>query len=733
MRSANLLWAAMLACVLSGLLQAQSPESLDFITDLPDFERVREMLPNHLNRMAISLLEERKRTVSRISTGADVAKRKAYVRERMLSALGGFPEHTPLNARVVGVLDRDGYQVEKVIFESQPQFYVTGNLYLPKSGQPPYPAVLFPLGHERGGKPNPDWQHVLVSLARRGFVAFTWDTLGQGERSQFYDTDLETSKLGETGYTTEHTMIGAQCLLAGDNIARYTIWDGIRALDYLLSRREVDPTRVACTGNSGGGTHTAYLAALDDRIGVAAPSCYITSWQRLLESIGPQDAEQCLPPFLRDGLDHADFIYAFAPKPYIILSAIRDFFSISGARETYAETSHLYSLLGAPDKLRIFEADNTHGYSMPRRLATYNWLSRWLKGSEDPSPEQEVKVDAAEDLRCTPSGQVASSLGGETVFSLNIKRVEQNRPRRVPLTNATAVAANRTEIQREVRRLIAFGPGTSALNVKPFGRIEGDGYVIEKLIYESEPGIIVPAALFVPRTSEGRKPAVVYVNDKGKSAGASDGTIEQLVKRGFIVFAIDMRGCGETRSQQNPDESNETYRRFGQYDSAMRAFLVGKTLVGMRAEDISRGVDLLGSRPEVDAPRIYGFGVGPGGLTLLHEAVLDNRIKELALDGMLDSYESVVTHRIHRNIYESLVPGALRVYDLADLVAAIAPRPVWIMDIVDPVGKLVEPEDARKEYARSLEAFKALGAQTAIHITTRKPDEGFKDVYQEPR
>ena len=730
MRRANLLWAVMLASALSGPLRAQTPEGLDFLADLPDFERIREMLPNYLNRIAISLLEQRKRTVSQISAAAEVARRKAYIRERMLSALGGLPERTPLNPRVVGVLDRDGYRVEKVIFESQPQFYVTGNLYVPKSGQPPYPAVLFPLGHERGGKPNPDWQHVLVSLARRGFVAFTWDTLGQGERAQFYDTDLETSKLGETGYTTEHTMIGAQCLLAGDNIARYTIWDGIRALDYLLSRREVDAARVACTGNSGGGTHTAYLSALDDRIGVAAPSCFITSWQRLLESIGPQDAEQCLPPFLKDGLDHADFIYAFAPKPYIILSAIRDFFSISGARETYAETGHLYSLLEGPQKLAMFEADNTHGYSLPRRLAAYNWLSRWLKGSEDLAPEQEVKVEDEEVLRCTPSGQVATSLGGETVFSLNTKRVEQNKPRHVPLTNATAVAANRTEMEREVRRLIAFEPGTSPLNVKPFGQIEGDGYVMEKFIYESEPGIIVPAVLFVPKMSEGRKPAVVYVNDRGKSAGASEGAVNQLVKRGFVVLAMDMRGCGETRPPQNPDESNETYRYFGQYDSAMRALLVGKTLVGMRAEDISRGVDLLASRPEVDAARIYGFGVGPGALTLLHEAVLDERIKELALVGMLDSYESVTTHRIHRNIYESLVPGALKVYDLRDLVAAIAPRPVWIVDAVDPLGKRVQTEEVRKEYARSLEAFKALGAPMAIHLKSRKPNEGIEDFYQ---
>ena len=181
----NFFWALLTVCVLTGSLRAQSPDSLDFLNDLPDFEHVRDMLPNRLNDMAMDLLEQRKRTVSQITTAADVAKRRAYLRECMLRELGGFPERTPLNARVVGTLDRDGYRVEKIIFESQPKFFVTGNLYLPKSGKGPFPAVLFPEGHERGGKTNPDWQHVLVSLARRGYVAFTWDTLGQGERSQF--------------------------------------------------------------------------------------------------------------------------------------------------------------------------------------------------------------------------------------------------------------------------------------------------------------------------------------------------------------------------------------------------------------------------------------------------------------------------------------------------------------------------------------------------------------------
>lgn len=735
MKKAKLSIVIVQACLLGASvatqsLRAQSPENLDFLSGLPDFEHLRNMLPGCLNRIGISRLEERRRQVVQLSSNEEIARRKGYLRERMLSALGGLPERTPLNARVVGMLDRDGYKVEKVIFESQPRFYVTGNLYLPKTGQPPYPGVLFPLGHERGGKPNEDWQHVLVSLARRGFVAFTWDTVGQGERSQFYDTDFETSKLGETGYTTEHTIIGLQCLLAGDNLARYTIWDGIRALDYLVSRKEVDPSRIACTGNSGGGTHTAYLSALDDRIRVAAPSCYLTSWRALLETIGPQDAEQCLPPLLKDGLDHADFVLAFAPKPYLILSAIRDFFSISGARETFVDASRVYSLLGAPDKLRMFEADDSHGYRLPRRLAAYDWLSRWLKGSEDHTPEQPVHLEPEEELRCTESGEVGISLGGETVFSLNLKRVELNKPVRAPLLTVPAVEANKAEMQRKVRQLIVFEPQTSELNVRPFGRIEPEGYRIEKLTYESEPGIIVPSLLFIPNTSEGRKPAVVYVNGGGKSAGAgSSGDIEQLVKRGFVVLAIDTRGSGETRPTPNPEDSRDVYRYFGDYDNAMRALLVGRTLVGMRAADISRGVDLLVARPEVDSERIYGFGVGAGALTLLHEAVLDERFKKLGLERMLVSYESVVTHRIHREVFESVVPGVLKAYDLADLVAAIAPRPVWLLNPMDPLGKRIAIGEVRKQYARSVEAFKALGAETAIHLVVQRPEEGLDAIY----
>src|SRR5262249_33939355 len=188
-------------------------------------------------------------------------------------------------------------------------------------------------------------------------------------------------------------------------------------------------------------------------------------------------------------------------------------------------------------------------------------------------------------------------------------------------------------------------------------------YYIQKLIYESEPGILIPSLLFVPDGNASARPAVLYVNGRGKSASAGDA--EQFVKAGFVVLAIDARGMGETQFS-TPEQGSDFPRFFGDYNSAMKALLVGRTLVGMRARDISRGLHLLSTRPEVDRQRIYGFGRDGGTVPLLHAAVLDRRIQKLALEGMLVSYESVVASKIHRGVFEMVIPGVLKSYDLPD-------------------------------------------------------------------
>ncbi|MCZ2156045.1 MAG: acetylxylan esterase [Bryobacterales bacterium] len=670
----------LLAVFLFGGVSASSQSSaeLQFLTNHTDYKRLREQLANYEQKRAFDLLDAREARVAAWGP-ADAQARKAEFREKFIRLLGGFPEKTPLNARITGTIDAPDYRIEKIIFESQPRFYVTANLYLPKTGKAPYPAILFPLGHEDGAKSHDVWQQILVTFARKGYVCLTWDPLGQGERVQIFDADLGGSKTPPA--TTEHTVLGTQTLLAGTPLARYTIWDGIRALDYLESRPEVDKKRIGLTGNSGGGTHTAYIASLDDRIQVAAPSCFITSWRRLLLSIGPQDAEQCVPGFLAEGLDHADFIYGFAPKPYRMLSAIRDFFSITGARETFAEAQRVYGLLGAPDHIAMTEADNGHGYLKERRLAAYKWFDKWLKGVDQATIEEPVVPRREEELWATKTGQVTPELNGETVSSLNRALV--------------AGFHHGSPTPAQIRRMIGYEPVKSTPAIKPFGTLHRTGYRIEKLTYLSEPGMETPALLYLPDGNTGKVPAVVYVNSDGKSAAAGD--LESLVKQGFAVLSLDARGFGETRDRAALDSASWS-RYFGDYSNAMTAMLAGHTLTGARAADISRAIDLLVTRPEIDVQRIYGAGRKFGGIAMLHAAALDSRIKQVALEQSLESYQSVVDHQLNRGIMEHVVPGALRVYDLPDLARMLGGRQLVLVDTVDPVGNLVAPGKVAAAY-----------------------------------
>jgi cephalosporin-C deacetylase-like acetyl esterase len=670
--------------LLPAMVQAQENADLDFLANIGEFHHLRGMLPAYLMDQANRRLQERAALVSGMATLDAVAARRKLVRATMIESVGGFPERTPLNPRITSTIDRGDYRIEKIVFESQPRFFVTANLYLPKTGLPPYPAILYPLGHELGGKSYATWQQMLGSLARRGYVALAWDPLGQEERKQFFDPDWNDSKFFSS--TVEHTELGAQCMLVGDAIARYTIWDGIRALDYLVSRPEVDASRIGAAGNSGGGTHTSYLSALDDRIKVAAPSCYITSWRALLDALGPQDGEQVFPGWLKNGMDFPDFIYSFAPKPFLVLSAIRDFFPIGGVRESFAEAHRVYESLGSGDKLQKVEADDGHGYSKPRRQAAYRWFARWLKSQEDDGAEQDVPIARSEELWATPTGQVATSFQGEDVFSLNLKRYEAAKVHRPALS------------LDKVRELAAFDPGKGDLNIKTYGTAPRNGFRIEKLTYESEPGIMIAALVYVPETRAGKYPAVLYADGEGKKASAEDA--ERLVHKGFLVMSVDLRGMGETRPAL--DSHDDFTRYFGDHNSAETAFLLGKTLVGMRAGDISRGMDLLAARPDVDASNLAGFGKGAAAVAMMHAAALDPRFRKLALEDMLMSYDAIVTHRIHRSMFEQIVPSALKYYDLPDLARSLAPRTVWVMDAVNPVGQVVPAAQVRSIYAEQI-------------------------------
>ena len=366
----------------------------------------------------------------------------------------------------------------------------------------------------------------------------------------------------------------------------------------------------------------------------------------------------------------------------------------------------------------MFEADDEHGYNKTRRLAAYEWFGRWLKGVEDKDPEPQIEMATPEELRCTPTGQVSTSLGGESVFTLNQKRLER-------------VQADRRmrpgELPGKVQALIHYEPSSASLQVRAYGTISRSGYHIEKLTYESEPDITIPSLLFVPDGGDGKKAAVLMVSGDGKKASAPEA--EQLVASGMVVLSIDARGFGETA---NPDvTSREFGQYFGDYKDAMTALLVGKTMVGMRALDITRGVDLLSARQGVDRDKIYVYGKKGGSVPALHAAVLDRRIRKLVVEDMLSSYDSVVENRIHRHVFETVVPGALKFYDLPDLVAALAPRQVSILSGADPLGHELPANAVQKEYSRAVEAYRQMGMERAIHIRNRSAGEDTTTLYRE--
>lgn len=612
----------------------------------------------YLRTLAHRYLDERGAAIAQLKTPEAIAARQKYVRERMIAEIGGFPEKTPLNARITGTVEREGYRVEKLLFESMPGFYVTANVYVPKSVGP-FPAVLGTAGHTDNGKASAIYQHGWIAMAKRGMLVLAYDPPGQGERLLYFDPQSGRSKIGAG--TAEHIQAGVQCLLAGTNFARYEIWDGIRAFDYLLTRKDVDPRRIAVAGNSGGGTQTAYLQVFEPRLAAAAPSCYPTSWRQLWDDPGPQDAEQNFAGFLADGLDFGDFFLAFAPKPVKIHAAIRDFFPIEGARATFREERRIYETIGAEQKIGFFEFDDTHGWSKPRRESTYQWFDRWLLGKETNGAEPEFDTEYDRDLEVTAGGQVASLPRSETVQSLTAKEAAKLYAQR-RAANLTDSAALRRIVGERLRLTTGARPIDAAgdrLRVPPFG----------------------------PE----RKPAILYLNPAYQAGDADAASMERM---GYVVYAPLLRGWELPAAERNKSGYNAYWK------TSMRAILVNKSLTGMQVEDALAAFAYLAGRGDVDPSRIGVHGKGSGGVVALHVAALEPRVAKVATESAIVSYMDVIRAPLHSGMAELIVPGVILDYDLPDLERMIAPRKVWRVDPRTPAGvRTVERGISRREGA----------------------------------
>jgi cephalosporin-C deacetylase-like acetyl esterase len=682
---------------LSLLLAAVSLSAATEAPILPSGE-LRDEFARYLTTEAEKHWRARSAKVAALRSPAQVEERQRYIRRTLLEAIGGFPAKTPLNARITGGFTRNGYRVEHLIFESQPKFFVTANVYVPTDAKPPFPAILGVAGHSATGKAIATYQQAWIGMVKRGFLVVAFDPPGQGERSEYFDAALGKSSVGIG--TGEHNMAGPQTLLTGGTLARYEVWDGIRAFDYLLTRKDVDPKRIGVAGNSGGGTQSAYLAVFEPRLAACVISCYMTDWAKLWTKPGPQDAEQNFPGFLSAGLNFGDFMIAFAPKPVTMLTGIRDYFPIEGARDTYAEAKRVFEVLDAPGRAGYFEYDDEHGWHKPRREATYRWLTKFLQGKEDDSSEAVIEPEPENLLNATPTGQVSTSFGGETVQSLNLKIAEKLFAGRTAAHIAEPEKL-RAVVARRLRMPARAGvPKVTA--VRP-----------DSLLIESEPGIRIPARLFVP-SGPGKHPAMIYVNSGGKSANPAH--IESLRHRGYVVLAIDPRGWGE--SGPGNESGGSSASRLAQ-----RAMLIGKPLAGMQVYDVLASFDYLVSRQDVDPSRVGIRGFGSGGVIALLAGALEPAVATITSEGAVASYMAIARAKTHAGLTDIIVPGVLSDFDLPDIAGLIAPRSLHIASARTANGLPLDDGELQREYSPAAKKYEHAKRAEALKIGNVTPQD----------
>lgn len=702
---------ALAVCLLSLVASSIAAEDLAVLTSRPGEPAPGLMLEEYLRQQADAAIERRTTAFENLKSQAECRAWQEERRAFFLQQIGGLPERTPLNAKVVGRLQGEGYRVENILFESRPDFHVTANVYLPLTPGP-WPGVIVPCGHSHNGKAAGGYQRICILLARHGMAAMCYDPIGQGERYQMLDLTHERTHFEYAPHvpvphpnvrclcTAEHTMMGLGCILLGSNVAQYRIWDGMRAIDYLQSRSDIISEKIGCTGNSGGGTLTAYLMALDDRIVAAAPVCYLTSFRRLIATSGPQDAEQNIFGQLAFGMDEADYVAMRAPRPTLICAGTRDAtFDIAGTWDVFREAKRFYSRLGQAERVEIHEADAPHGFGIQQREAAARWLHRWLLGGDrlireveslpDPLTDQKLrelnKGDwTAQQLQCTPSGQVLLLEGERSVFQLNAETAANMRPRRAESWKQLTAGQKRDVI----RETIGMRKTGTAPQVETIGRVARDGYSVHKLVLTAEPGLRLPALAFVPDTPNGS--ATLYLHGTSMTTDANPGgPIETLVRQGQIVLAAELRGIGETETGHNRRVWGRVH--FGQdIQEVLLAYLLGRSYVGMRAEDAASWTRYLESfRAATDKPgALYLVGIGEAAIPALHAAALDpDRFRTITLRQMITSWEELAGATESRNQAVNVVHGALRHYDLPDLIEMAGTSKLKVLDPAPVTGQ----------------------------------------------
>jgi cephalosporin-C deacetylase-like acetyl esterase len=574
-------------------------------------------------------------------------QKRAEARRQLLNMLGldPLPERTPLHARITGQFRRERYRVEKIVLQSMPGLYVTGNLYVPnEAGRKP--AVLYLCGHAPGPwGAKAQYQHHGIRLANHGYVAFLIDSIEFGEIPGIHHGlhDLNMWNWLSLGYTP-----------AGPEV-----WNAIRAMDYLSTRPEVDSARVALTGISGGGAITWYAAAVDDRFQAASPVC--STW-----SVGSQVAEKsvvencdCIYFPNTYGLDLSAVGALIAPRPLKLLSARRDeMFPPSGYNEVARLLRGLYEGNGAADKFAEYDHDAPHQDIPAFRKEADKWINRWLKSDATPFEEGEIKRE---------EGAQLAVLDGTPADAVN-DHIQDTFIRRAKLRVWKTRAEwkqRRTELQAALKdKVFRALPNAQvpfdAVRVRETGWTDryAEAWNVE---FTSEPGVRITGQLFLPRDTRLRDKALVYIKGADDLVDAVDYDLILPALGKQVVLTLRPRAVDYPLDL----EGMATVKR--------TAALLGATLESMQVSDILRAVEYLTSGEGLTPSSIAVFGRKQMGALGIYAALLEPRITRVIVDDPPSSHWQ-----------GPALLNVLRLTDLPETAAMVAPREIVSLTPLPP-------------------------------------------------
>ncbi len=611
---------------------------------------------------------DRAKRLSSIRTKKEAFAYRDEVREAIDKAYRPWPSKTPLNARVVGTIERRHYRIEKILFESRPGCLVTAHLYVPDKLDGPAPGIIGSCGHAADGKNASLYQAFCQRLARNGFVVLIYDPFNQGERDQYYALHSRESVRSSTH---AHNMMGKQLELVGEWFGAWRAWDGIRALDYLLTRPEVDPRCIGLTGNSGGGTMTSWIWPVEARFTMAAPSCFVTTFVANLENELPADSEQYPPGVIGAGLDMADFFIARAPAPVILLGQAYCFFDRRGLKQAYSEVRRFYDIIGAPaNATDIFIGSEGHGFFRDNQEAMVQFFATHA-GIQEVARLEETE-DLSDVLNVTPKGEVVPE-GATPIYDLIAQKADVLASKRKKL--------GKEELLRCVQNTLNLSDDRDLPHHRWLRSTTEDGVRLARYAIETEGNIraIMRKRLSNPsysHTLDVEREVHLYLPHVSAEVDLIEDPFAKRLKEQYPLYALDVRGLGESLAD---DERDFFHPYDNDYMCNGYGLMLGQSFFGRRVHDVLSTVDLLAHE---GAEKIHLYGRGQGAIHALFAGFLHSEVTTITLKNYPLSYHVWTQTPLVSWPAANIPRGVLTSFDLPDLIHALDKK----LELIQPWG-----------------------------------------------